>query len=109
MTRPCFHKLTKRIEKAVGEKEFKSENYIKKMKELGTTTMESRMYNARKHTNGDDIPGEVKVAMTLRLLAGASYLDMFLWFNVSPNHVRLTRKGTQNKYARDRHNRINII
>ena len=27
------YKLTKRIEKAGGEKEFKSENYIKKMKE----------------------------------------------------------------------------
>ena len=31
---------------------------------------------------------EVKLAMTLCLLAGASYFDMFLWFNVKPNHVK---------------------
>ena len=88
MTRPCFKKLVKKIRNAVGEKEFKSQTYLENLNDLGYSTQESRMYQARKLTNGEDVSGEVKLAMTLRLLAGASYLDMFLWFNVSPDHVR---------------------
>ena len=45
------------------------------------------MYYARKEQNGLDISGEWKLAITIRLLAGASYLDMHLWSNVSANHI----------------------
>ena len=52
--------------------------------------------------NGDYIPGEVKVAMTLRILAGASYLYMFLWFNVNPDYVReMTHKVRKHWFCND--------
>lgn len=88
MERHCFNLLCKKIEKAVGKKKLKSEQYINNLKEQGTSTPESRMYVAHRATCGDYIPGEVKLAITLQILAGASYLDIFLWFNLCPNHGR---------------------
>lgn len=88
MTRPCFRKLCKKIERTVGPSKFKSESYLEDLKRKGHTTRESSIYNCSLAAHGPWIPGEVKLAMTLRLLAGASYLDMFLWFNVEPNHVK---------------------
>ena len=88
MKRPCFNALCKKIEKAVGKKNFKSEAYLNELRSQGHTNKVARMYNNSVGTNGEYIPGEVKVAMTLRILAGASYLDMFLWFNVNADHVR---------------------
>jgi hypothetical protein len=44
-------------------------------------------------TVGPDISGEWKVAIALRMLAGSSYLDMFLWANVNPDYVNsMTRR-----------------
>ena len=71
----------------LGEKEFKSEEYLKWLENLGHATKESSMYNNSVPFSGAYIPGEVKVAISLRLLAGASYLDMFLWFNINPEHI----------------------
>ena len=87
MTRPSFRKLCVKIEGAVGPSKFKSEAYLDNLKKIGHTTRESSMYNASLKTSGGWISGEVKLAMTLRILAGASYLDMFLWFNVNPDNV----------------------
>ena len=78
MHKPCFNALCSRIERAVGEKTFKSERYIENLQKLGNSTQESRMYHAHCKLTGNYIPGEVKLAITLRLLAGASYFDMFL-------------------------------
>jgi hypothetical protein len=41
------------------------------------------MYKAHCATSGNYIPGEVKLGITLRLLAGASYLDIFPSFSAS--------------------------
>ena len=102
MHRPCFKRLCRKIEHAVGEKEFKSENYINKLKKQGHSTREGSMLIAHTAKNGDYIPGEVKVAMTLRILAGASYLDMFLWFNVNPDYVReMTHKVRKHWFCND--------
>ena len=88
MKRPCFNALCDKIEEAVGREKFQSEAYLNELRSQGHTNKVARMYNNSIGTNGEYIPGEVKVAMTLRILAGASYLDMFLWFNVNADHVR---------------------
>ena len=46
------------------------------------------MFQAAKKNNGLYIAGEVKLAITLLLLAGASYLDMYLWMNINPDYCR---------------------
>ena len=79
MHRPCFNRLCARIEKAVGPKVFKSEKYLENLRNLKSTTPESRMYYAALHTTGEYISGEIKVCLALRYLAGGSYLDLFLW------------------------------
>ena len=76
MTRPCFNKLCKKIEKAVGEKEFCSERYLQKLEKKGHSCLEGSMKIAREKNSGPTVSGEVKLAITLRILAGATYLDM---------------------------------
>jgi hypothetical protein len=95
MTRPLFNKLCNRIEHAVGRKQFKSEAYIEELKKQGYTTKESRMYQAALKTTGDYVSGETKVAMTLRLLAGGSYLDVFLWSGCHPDYVRCVSRSVK--------------
>jgi hypothetical protein len=103
MPKPCFSRLCNKIESVVGRKEFKSEKYIKELKEQGHTTKEGSMYLAHVKKNGDYIPGEVKVAITLRILAGATYLDMFLWFNVNANYVNeFTKKVMKDWFCNDK-------
>ena len=53
----------------------------------GHLSKESSMMVAHIKKYGPYIPGEVKVVMTLRILVGASYLDMCLWFNVNLDYV----------------------
>ena len=88
MSRPCFKKLCRKIEKGVGEKVFKSEKYLEKLKSEGHSTRLGSMHCASEATTGEYICGEIKVAIALRLMAGASYLDMFLWINVNPDYAR---------------------
>ena len=87
MHRPCFNRLCSRIQSAVGEKEFKSENYIEKLKRLGSSTPESRMFHAAQSTSGTYILGEIKVCLALRYLAGGTYLNLYLWYNADPNYI----------------------
>ena len=63
----------------------------------------------RLYESGQDVSGEWKVAIALRLLAGASYLDMFLWANIDPDYVRsLTRHTFKNWFCNDAVISINI-
>ena len=110
MSRPCFRKLCNKIEKSVGEKVFKSEAYLQELEKQGYTTSEGRMYQAHKETSSGYVPGEFKVAMSLRLMAGASYLDMFLWTNVSVDHVRaIFRMVVKHWFCNDDVIRINFF
>ena len=87
MHRPCFYSLCTKIEKAVGREGFKSEKYINNLRNLGHSTRISSMYHACKETAGEWVQGELKVAITLRYLAGASYLDLFMAYHVSPDYI----------------------
>ncbi len=66
MSRDSFEELCRLIETNVGEEVFKSEIYL--ANRAGTAT------DAARNAVGGFISGEMKVAMTIRLLAGGSYL-----------------------------------
>ena len=87
MNRRCFSKLCHLIEVAVGEDQFNSEAYMNRLRELGHTTQMSSIFNCCQHSSSGWVEGELKVAMTLRYLAGATYLDLFLAFHISANHI----------------------
>ena len=78
--------LCTKIKINVGEGAFKSEEYLR---ELLTTlrppnsVAEAQMrkiFQAHSVTTGGIICGEIKLAVTLRMLAGGSYLDLGLIF-----------------------------
>ena len=77
----CFKELCRTIEQNVGPEVFLSESYIKML--MASTSKRSLMMKASIHTSSGYISGEIKVAMTLRLLAGASYLDLSTIFDVA--------------------------
>jgi len=81
MSKECFEKLTQDIINAVGEEEFKSEEYLNtklhvERDDVSASNKRKRMFHAHSYTSGGYICGEVKLALTLRLLSGASYLDV---------------------------------
>lgn len=82
MPRECFEYLCERIKENVGEHEFKSEQYLKDYKngDAGNKLKFANILHAHEATTGGFICGEIKLALTLRLLAGGSYLDLALLF-----------------------------
>ena len=72
MSRSVFSNLCSAISTAIGEDVFRSETSLQTTRNF--TSLQSR---------GGLIPGEVKVALALRLLAGGSYLDLMPLFDVS--------------------------
>ncbi len=93
MSCECFDLLCDRIKANVGEHIFKSESYLhdlyrgrlvphpddaKYVHGLMTLALAARAMH------GDFILGEVKISLTLRLLAGGSYLDLALIFETNP-------------------------
>ena len=65
MTRECFTLLCFSIIGAIGERQFKSQHYIDSF--LSGT---NAMYDANVLAKGGYISGEVKLSITLRILAG---------------------------------------
>ena len=76
ITRECFKVLCTKIASAVGEDEFKSEEYLHMVKSEGTDSIKGRMYIAHERQSGSFICGEIKLAISIRLMAGGSYLDL---------------------------------
>jgi hypothetical protein len=76
--------LCERIEKNVGPHRFKSEQYLDALRngEIENKRLEAMDLAHRKSTGGF-ISGEIKLALTLRLLAGGSYMDLSLLFETS--------------------------
>jgi hypothetical protein len=81
MSKDCFKHLCDQIISAVGEKSFKSESFIE------THLKNTSIHGAHEVTSGGYISGEVKVALTLRILAGGSYLDIALIFRCGSSYV----------------------
>lgn len=89
MSRECFRHLCSRIEENVGESEFKSENYLNNLKQSSDPKdkMTKKLMKCHEESTGGFISGEVKLAITLRILAGGSYLDLALLYDTSSSYA----------------------
>jgi len=83
MSRACFQHLCDRIEQNVGDTKLKGEEFLSRMKEgrIGHEKLR-KMNRAHEKDTGGFISGEIKLALTLRMLAGGSYLDLSLLYEV---------------------------
>ena len=93
MTRECFHLLCEKMKITVGESEFKSEAYIHAF-----LNKKGSIYNANCETTGGFISGEVKMGITIRLLAGGDPLDLAIVFDVSSCHTKTIMYYVINKW-----------
>ena len=87
MHRNTFYTLCDHIEKAIGKETFKSEKYLQNLRNLKHSTRVSSMYKNSSQANREYISGEMKLAITLRYLGRASYLDLYAWFNVDASCI----------------------
>ena len=85
MNRDCFQLLCNTIISKIGESKFKSEEYISTFLSNPLSPLSSRaslIHHAHCHTSGGYISGEVKLGISLRLLAGGDALDLSVIFDV---------------------------
>ena len=73
----------------VGESEFKSEEYLRLLRGgyINSNFQIPNIMKAHEQTTGGFISGEMKLALTLRLLAGRSYLDLVLIFKIGQDYA----------------------
>ena len=89
MSQDCFEELCHRIEDIIGSEEFKSEKFIHDLEATEPKNLKT-MVHLHRLNSGSFVCGEIKVALSLRLLAGGSYLDLALLFGISTRHVHRT-------------------
>ena len=82
MSIDCFEELCQTIICAIGERKFKSQHYIDAF-----LSDKDSMYEANRVASGGYISGEVKLATTIRLLAGGDALDLAIIFDIYPTHL----------------------
>jgi len=87
MSKEIFKLLCQQIEDIVGVEKFMSEEYLKTILSSPHTEQSNNIYFAHAKSTGGVIAGEVKIASTLRILGGATYMDMALIFDTSFNHM----------------------
>jgi len=75
------------IEDLVGQTNFKSEEYLCHILEYDDGNRSINIVHAHDQSTGGFITGEVKLAITLRVLGGGSYMDIALLFGISFNHA----------------------
>ena len=80
MPRDSFHTLCEHVVSKVGMSVFKPETSIQEKKTQIDTTEASMFF-------GGVLCGELKLAVTIRILAGASYLDLLASYNISTASV----------------------
>lgn len=78
MKKSWFITLTQKIEEKVSPAIFKSEKYL--------ASQVSRTHAATA-TVGGFISGEIKLALTIRMLAGASYLDLMMVYGITSTSI----------------------
>ena len=74
----CFDALCHILETSIGAENFCSVDYLKRIQYKS-----SSIYFVYKKSTGDIIAGEIKVVITLRLIAAVSYLDLMLLWVIS--------------------------
>ena len=82
MSKDCFESLCDSIIENVGKRQFKSEAYLSEFKGAlaGNDLRSTNITRAHDETTGGFISGEIKLALTLRILGGGSYLDLAILF-----------------------------
>lgn len=80
MDRKCFDLLCEKIINVIGEEKFMSEDFLESLETSHAHKKLKDMHHAHKHSTGGFISGEIRLAITLRLMAGASYLDLGLLY-----------------------------
>ena len=87
MSRHCFKLLCQKIISHIGESKFKSEEYIDEFLDTShnyvTDTAQHRIHRTHAAESGEYVRVEVKLGITLRLLAGGEVLDLGATFNIS--------------------------
>ena len=92
MSKDCFSTLCSRIETNVGEHQFRSEEYIDRLYDgdygnSRSMILFTNLAHAARKSIGDFISGEVKLAMALRILAGGTYMDLGLIFELGETYA----------------------
>ncbi len=83
-----YKQLCSRIEDIDGAEEFKSEYYLNNiLTTMPRVGLANNIYIAHANSTSGMISGEIKLAMTLRILGGGSYLDISMLFESSFNHA----------------------
>jgi len=86
MSRDLFQHMCSEIEDLVGERCFKREEYLHQLLEFENDP-KINIVLAHQQSTGGYVSGEAKLAITLRVLGGGSYMDMALIFGISFNHA----------------------
>ena len=102
MSKVLFHQLVDDICAAVGTNVFKSEQYIQQQIDdnLLFPDQSKNIFKAHHDSTGGFVSGEIKLAITLRILGGATYLDCSLFFEVSFNHAHKIFKEVIDNWIR---------
>ena len=83
MARKCFALLCDKIKINIGERKFRSQIYVDTF-----LNYPGSIYQANCDTTGDFISGEVKLAITIHMLAGGDFLDLGIMFDISSSHCK---------------------
>ncbi len=102
MLKEVFQKLCRIIEGFAGAENFKSKQYLEdilsRQQHPDETCPWNNIFFAHYYSTGGFISGEVKLALTLCILGGGSYLDMGLLFVSSFNHTHKIIKYVVNNW-----------
>ena len=90
MSRECYNHLYSVIISNIGEDQSKSEKYINQFyqKNYQSDDRVYIMYKAHIKGSGGYISGEVKLALTVQILAGGSPYDLAVIFGISPSRCK---------------------
>ena len=99
MSKTLFQQLVDDVSSFTPADEFKSEEYLQQIID-GVVPLDpsNNIILAHYNSTGCFVSGEIKLAVTLRVLGGASYLDCALFFEVSFNHAHKIFKDVVNNW-----------
>ena len=106
MSKTCFEELCDVIRENVGEDEFNSEDHL----DFNLSGNKRKMFRAHEQSTGGFISGEVKLALSLRLLSGGSYDDLAIIYGVGESHTfKIFHDAMENWICHDNFHNVNMI
>ncbi len=102
LSKAYFQHLCDQIEDIIGPSTFKSELHLNKLMKVHIIPNGARnIIAAHESSTGGMISGQVKLALTLRVLGGGSYMDMAWIFEIRFNHAHKIFKEVINWLTHD--------